>query len=157
MILPPRRIEPSDEIASFDCGQPSLDSWLLDHALRAERERTATTYVVVEDEGRVVAYYSLAAHGVERASIGGGRLARNAPSLVPAVLLARLAVDKRRQGERLGSSLLAHAVTVARTASTLIGLRAIVVNPVDDTASAFYARYGFREFPAGPDRMFYPL
>lgn len=153
---PPRRIEPADRLDEFSCGYQSLDLWLCNQVLRAERERTATTYVVTQDD-MVIAYYSLAAHSVERASIGGGRLARNAPDMVPAILLARLAVDERWQGRHLGSSLLAHAVTTARTAGTMIGLRAIVVDPIDANAAAFYTRYGFRTFPARPDRMFYPL
>lgn len=156
MTRPPRRLEPTDSLDGFGCGHDSLDSWLRHHALRAERERTAATYVVT-DGPTAIAFYSLAAHSVERASIGGGRLARNAPDLVPAILLARLAVDERWQGQLLGSSLLAHAITTVRAAGTLIGLRAVVVDPIDASASAFYAGYGFRPFPANPARLFYPL
>jgi GNAT superfamily N-acetyltransferase len=153
---PPRQIRAADPLGAFACGQPSMDEWLVKHALRAEREKTATTYVVIDD-GHLAAYYSLAAHSVVRASIGGGRLARNAPDHVPALLLARLAVDLDWQGRHLGSSLLAHAVTLARAVGSMVGLRAIVVDPIDDAAAAFYARYGFRPFPSGTGRMFYPL
>jgi len=156
-LNPPRRIEPADVLKGFACGYPSLDEWLIRTALRAERERTATTYVVTTDT-EVVGYYSLAAHSVSRETIGGGRLARNAPNEVPAVLLARLAVDQGWQGHQLGSSLLAHAVTVTRAVSSMIGIRALVVDPIDDAAAAFYAKYGFREFPlATAKRMFYPI
>ncbi|MCL2464853.1 MAG: GNAT family N-acetyltransferase [Micrococcales bacterium] len=155
-MIQPRRIQPSDDLREFHCGHDSLDDWFRSHALRAERERTATTYVILDQE-LVVAYYSLAAHGVERATIGGGRLARNSPDAVPCVLLARLAVDVRWQGKHLGSSLLAHGVRVARSAAGMIGLRTIVVGPIDPAAATFYSRYGFRPFPARSDRMFYPL
>jgi len=155
-IEPPHRIEASDQLSGFACGHPSLDEWLLKTALRAERERTATTYVVLAED-RVVAYYSLAAHSVLRDTIGGGRLARNTPQAVPAILLARLAVDHRWQGRRIGSSLLAHAVTITRTVATMVATRAIIVDPIDDAAAAFYTRYGFRPFPAsGSSRMYLP-
>jgi len=143
---------PGHSLAYFDCGNPELNEWLRKHALRAERERTAITYAVI-DEGDVIAYSSLAAQSVDRDAIGGGKLARNAPPQVPVILLARLAVDTRWQGNRIGQSLLQHAIATAHEAGRLVGLRAVVVDPTDAAAANFY----LRPFPAQPNRLFYPL
>jgi len=123
--------------------------------MRAERDRTAVTYVVTD--GRVVGYYCLSGHSVVRGSVGGGWLARNTPEAIPAVLLGRLAVDRAAQRRGLGASLLAHAILTAREASDLVGLRALVVDPIDDDATDFYERYGFRRFPSGTNRLFLPM
>jgi len=152
----PEHFDVNHDISEFDCGNTDLNLWLRNHGLRAQRERTAMTYVATQN-GKVMGYFSLAAHSVERDDIGGGKLARNAPPLVPVVLLARLAVDKRQQRRHLGSDLLLNAIHIARETGRLVGLRAVVVDPTDAAAANFYLRLGFRPFPAQPDRLFYPL
>jgi predicted N-acetyltransferase YhbS len=154
----PRPIEPTDSLAAFDCGEPTLNIWLLKTALRAEREKTARTYVVTPtDTNLVVGYYCLSSFSVERSSIGGGRLARNAPPMVPAVLLGRLAVDLSHQGAGLGASLLHDAIDNASLVSARIGSRALIVDALSDEAAGFYERYGLRRFPADPLRLYHSL
>lgn len=82
---------------------------------------------------------------------------RNAPDPIPAVLLGRLAVDRAFQGARLGTSLLHDAVVNATTAAERIGLRALIVEALDDNAAAFYARHGFKPFTNQPLRLFHRL
>jgi len=62
---------------------------------------------------------------------------------VPAILLARLAVDDADQGRGLGRSLLADALERIIVAAERVGVRAIVVDAMDDEASAFDKHYGF--------------
>jgi GNAT superfamily N-acetyltransferase len=86
-------------------------------------------------------------------------LAGNTPEQIPALLLGWLAVDlaHQGQGQGLGWSLLQHAIDRAWAARSVIGLRALVADPIDDSATVFYLRYGFRPFPAGSGRLFLPL
>ena len=127
-------------------------------ALRAERERTARSYVVCDaDSQRVVGYYCLSAFSVERDQIGGGPLAHNAPTSVPAVLLGRLAVDQAFQGRGLGASLLHDAVAVAEMVSARIGARALIVDAIDEKAASFYRTYSFQPMPSDPLRLFHKL
>lgn len=156
-FTPPRPLRPDDEIAAFDCGRDALNDWLVRRALRSERERDARTYVSCETNGgRVVGYYCLAASSVARASTSGA-LSRNAPDPIPAVLLGRLAVDREFQGARLGTSLLHDAVVNATAAAERIGLRALIVDALDDNAAAFYARHGFKPFTGQSLRLFHRL
>ena len=153
----PRPLRPDDDIAGFDCGREELNEWLVRRALRSERERDARTYVTCENtSGRVAGYYCLSAFSVGR-SMAPGSLSRNAPDPIPAVLLGRLAVDREFQGARLGTSLLHDAVLNATTAAERIGLRALIVDALDDGAAAFYARRAFRPFPGQPLRLFHRL
>jgi GNAT superfamily N-acetyltransferase len=153
----PRPLRPGDRLDGFDCGQPQLNQWLLRRALRAERERTARTYVSgAAAQDRVAGYYCLSAFSVERAGAPGA-LARNAPDPVPAALLGRLAVDLEFQGARLGTSLLHHAVMTAEAAAERVGLRALVVDALSEDAAAFYASHGFKPFTNQPLRLFHRL
>ena len=57
-------------------------------------------------------------------------LAANQP--VPVVLLGRLAVDVRHQGQHLRRSLLLDAMTRVLEAGELIGIRALLVHAIDE-------------------------
>ena len=56
---------PSHDLGAFDCGEPALNDWLKQRALKNE-SRFSRTYVVCEGD-RVVAYYCISAGAVERA------------------------------------------------------------------------------------------
>jgi predicted N-acetyltransferase YhbS len=60
------------------------------------------------------------------------------------VLLARLAVDTRRQGEGLGRDLLVDAIVHAAAAGQHAAAMFIAVDPIDESARRFYSRFGFR-------------
>jgi len=62
---------------------------------------------------------------------------------VPAVLVGRLAVDRTAQGQGLGSLLLIDAFRRAQFISTQVGVRAVEVHAIDDTARRFYSKFGF--------------
>ena len=63
------------------------------------------------------------------------------------VLLGRLAVDVRWQGQGLGRDLLVDAVLQAVAAGEHAAARFIAVDPIDEAARAFYQHFGFRDVP----------
>lgn len=147
------RVERLDEHhvrSTFECGNAALDAWFAKHALVAQRSDTARTFVLVADDDHVVGYYSLTMGSVEQAS-APRRLVRGLPKYpVPIVLLARLAVDRSAQGKGLGMSLLFEALHRASLAAEHAAARLIAVDPTDDTARAFYQRWGFRPVEGDP-------
>jgi predicted N-acetyltransferase YhbS len=60
------------------------------------------------------------------------------------MVLARLAVDRSVQGQRLGKGLLKDAILRVIQAADIVGVRGILVDATDDAARVFYERYGFR-------------
>ncbi len=66
---------------------------------------------------------------------------------VPVMVLARLAVDHRAQGIKLGASLLQDAVNRAVVVSQNAGVRALLVHALHDRAKEFYEHYGFQSSP----------
>jgi ribosomal protein S18 acetylase RimI-like enzyme len=135
----------------FRCGVQSLDDWLRKHALQSHRSGGSRVFVTTETDPDVAGYYALAAGAVmprnATARLVRG-LAANQP--VPVVLLARLAVDVRHQGQHLGRSLLLDAMTRVLQAGELIGIRALLVHAVDERAREWYAQFGFERSPTHP-------
>jgi predicted N-acetyltransferase YhbS len=70
---------------------------------------------------------------------------------IPICLIARLAVDQAWQSRGLGSHLLRDALRRTLAAAGQIGIRAVLVDAIDDRAAAFYRRYGFE--PASEDGL----
>ena len=133
----------------FACGEASLDEWIKRRALINHLSGAGRAFVVTDQEGRVYGYYAMAAGAVShQAATGNAR--RNMPDPVPVMVLARLAVDRRAQGVKLGASLLQDAVSRAVSVSQNAGVRALLVHALHDRAKLFYERYGFQESPQHP-------
>ena len=131
---------------SFDCGKAPLNQFLQRYALANQANGSARTFVTLSGE-QVFGYYSLAAASAEHAAVTpriSKGLARHA---IPMLLLARLAVDVKAQGQGLGRSLLQSALMKYLQASEVIGCRALMVHAIDDAAIGFYQSYGFESSP----------
>jgi predicted N-acetyltransferase YhbS len=128
-------------------GEPSLDEWLQRFAGQAARRDGARTYVAVEGS-RVIGYYSLCSYQVDRAASPPRTQLGGHP--IPAILLARLAVDISAQGWGLGSALLLDALRISALVADRIGARILVVHALHERAAGFYLRHGFTRFDTDP-------
>ncbi len=147
------RLEPlgAQSLAAFRSGNEALDEWLRLHARTATGHGTRT-YVLVGGEADVVGYFAIAPHVLSRGQ-APARLARGAPQHIPAILLAKLALDVSLQGQGLGGELLIAALEVIVTAARRGGGRVVVVDAIDDTARSFYERHDFTPLPEQPSRL----
>lgn len=149
------RVEPLDDshqLNQFVCGRPDLDEWLRHHARNATRQGTRTYVLIDETSAAVVGYFAVAPHLIEREQAPRG-VGRGAPQRIPAILLAKLALDERLQGRGLGSELLVHALTTILTAARSAGGRVVVVDAIDDAAAGFYGAHDFQPSPTDPRRL----
>ena len=120
---------------------------------QAERRDNARTFLAIDGvDERVLGYYSTTAYRLELDAVavafGSGR--RRYP--VPAVLLARLAVDTSHQGRGLGGALLDALQRVA-AASESVGFEVLIVHAIDQQAATFYRYFGFTPFVDHPHRL----
>lgn len=136
-------------LAEFGCGETSLDEWLKRRALANQLSGASRTFVVADQDARVYGYYAMAAGAVSHQEATSG-VRRNMPDPIPVMVLARLAVDQRAQGIKLGAALLQDAVNRAVAVSHNAGVRALLVHALDERAKQFYEHYGFQESPQHP-------
>ncbi len=137
---------------SFSCGNSDLDEWLSLHARQATRQGTRTYLLVEGDSEAVVGYFAIAPHTLARDE-APRRIGRGAPRAIPAILLAKLALDRRFQGQGLGEELLVHALTKIVTAARVAGGKLVVVDAIDETAASFYRARSFQSSPAEACRL----
>jgi GNAT superfamily N-acetyltransferase len=150
-----RRPEPLGKqhgLDDFRCGEPALDDWLTRHARAAHASGSARVFVAtLEDRETVVGYYALAAAQVgpqdaTTRALKGQPRARP----IPAILLARLAVDEGHQGAGLGRSLLQDVLLRCLEAAEAIGARVLLVHAKHDPAKRWYMQFAFEESPTDP-------
>ncbi|WP_369854560.1 GNAT family N-acetyltransferase [Candidatus Thalassolituus haligoni] len=144
-LLQPMALNHTHELLGFDCGNESLNEWLIKRALKNQISGASRTFVICSGQ-RVVGYYALATGSVER-TLTNSNFARNMPEPIPVIVLGRLAIDTRWQGKRLGAALLKDALTRVVQVSNQVGIRGVLVQAISDTAKVFYQQYGFQPSP----------
>ncbi len=149
--------------ASFSCGTSRLDNFLKRSARKHQSGDFSRVWVATEG-GRtgILGYYALNAHSLECDELPAN-LTKHAPrsGSIPAVYLSMIAVNYRHQGRGIGRILLADALKRAVAAADQIGLKAVVLDVIEDGGPdimekrrAFYLAMGFRSLLGRPLRMF---
>lgn len=147
MMYDSQSLSEQHHLEAFDCGKVELNTWLSGSALHCNRNNTARTFVWTAEENKdVVAYYSLTAHVVEKSTLPS-KIGRGSPDQSPAILLARLALDKTLHGQRLGGVLLADAMDQVGRAVQNVAARFVLVDSIDEEAATFYEYFGFKRIP----------
>ena len=151
-------LAPEHKLDKFDCGSPALIHWLQVWAHHSQRTGSTRTVVVCrKGTKRVVGYHTLTAASASRDETSKALARAAGPHAVPLVLLARLAVDRRSQGHKLGAALMRDAFMRTLQAANQIGAVAMMVHAKDDEARRFYEHWGFKSSPLNPLQLFLPL
>jgi GNAT superfamily N-acetyltransferase len=140
------------DLSALDSTQPTLDDWLRKAARDSDGRNLTRTYVWHGGDNVVVAYYTLMPYFIERETLST-KQARGLPDRISCYLIARLALDRSLHGQRLGSQLLASALTRAAIGARELGGRYVIVDAIDDAAASFYGHHGFEAIPGRPDRL----
>ena len=137
------------QLHTFACGESVLDEWLKRRALSNQSSGASRTFVVTNEEQHVMGYYALAAGAVSHME-ATRTIRQNMPDPLPVMVLARLAVDAKAQGMKLGAALLKDALQRCVLVSQNMGVRAMLVHALNDSARQFYVYHGFAASPVHP-------
>lgn len=136
-------LERSFKKSEFKCGKAPLDDYLHKIAKQDAQRDIARTFVHVEGT-KIKGYYSISSSSIQRIDLPDEHLKKLPlyPAL-PTIILGRLAVDERYQGQGLGPQLLIDAFRRCCVANQIIASHALVVDAIDDDAKRFYEKFGF--------------
>ena len=150
-ITAPEPLTARHDTSAFDSNTPELDEWLKRRALQQNEApgAPARTYIVTDGGIRVVGFYALATGAVEQLALL--KKARfDMPRVVPAIVLARLAVHKDYQRTYgLGTALVKDALQRALAASQHIGASVVLVDAISEAAKQWYLQRGFKPCTVG--------
>jgi predicted N-acetyltransferase YhbS len=137
-----RQLQPADDRSEFSCGDPDYDDFIRKYAGQNDfRHHVGRTLVAVEDE-RVVAYatYTLGELAVDALPPSAAQGMPRYPA--PVLRLARLAVDVRYQGGRIGTFLVGEVISLALRLRDDHCCVAVIVDALRDR-QGFYESLGF--------------
>lgn len=129
-------------LKSFNCGNNDLNIFLRNFAWANDRNGIGKTYVLI-NKNVIYGFFTLSSAQIKRSSLIDETDTRLPRYPIPAIRLARLAVDKKYQGQKIGSRLLKEALVKIVNASNVVGIYLIVVEPKIE-AIGFYEKYGFK-------------
>ncbi len=143
----------------FDCGEPALDDFLKTKAAQHQDRRVSRTFVLTETETpeQILGYYSLSNCQVAREELSAIEAKALPRHPIPAVLLARIAVDRSAQGRRFGQWLLMDSIKRCALVGRQTGVYALVVDAKNQSAKDFYERFGFTAIFNRPTTLYLPL
>jgi len=145
----------------FDCGVDALNKFLKEQASSAGIKKISRTNVLVDEQRptEVVAYYTL--NFAEVSAPVDSRLYKKYPHKLPALLLSRLATDKKYQGQGHGEYMLIDAICAVAKIDIEQYSPAPVVGLVVDAKPGkdeFYKKQGFLVMDeASPTRQWLPI
>jgi GNAT superfamily N-acetyltransferase len=142
------------ERENFDCGEDNLNQFLRKYARQNSERGFGRTFVAVLPERREVCGYYTLSSGSVSFEIVPEKLPRYP---IPTAHLGRLAVDLKMQGQRLGELLLIDALERTVLIAVELGIYAIELYALTDTAKRFYLRYGFIELKDDEKHLYLPV
>jgi GNAT superfamily N-acetyltransferase len=155
-VNPIRRVEklrPDHPVEGFDCGREPLNRYLLRYAWQNQQAGASQTYVGIVDD-TLVGFYTLAVGQVTREEAPSRLTKGLARHPVPIMLLARLGVDRRWQGQGIGKALLKDAMLRTLQAANIAGIHAFAAHAKDEKARRFYGHFDFIPSPVDPMHLF---
>jgi predicted N-acetyltransferase YhbS len=145
---PPQPIAADHALADFDCGEPSLNDWLKQRALKNHGSGASRCFVVCHGK-TVIGYYSLSAGAISH-DAAPKAMPRNMPDPLPVLLLGRLAIDRHHHNQGIGQALLRDAMLRSVSIASHAGVIAILVHALTESAKQFYLSRGFVASPLQP-------
>jgi len=129
---------------AFDCGEAALNEFLRRYARRNHELGGAKTFLAIDDseDGAILGFYSLSPASIDYARVPEIVRRGLARYDVPTFRLARLAVDRRVQGQGLGGQLLLAAGRRCLVVSAEVGGVALLIDAKNARVAAWYASYG---------------
>ena len=138
-------------LTAFDCGDSDLNEFLLEDAKLFLEKRIANTYIL-EDEGKIAAYFCLLNDKVSRQEITNSRWKEIKDSFpdnkrfrsYPTIKIGRFAVAREYHGQHIGSTLMDALKLFLKNDVSRSAFRYITVDAYL-SAIPFYIKNGFAE------------
>jgi GNAT superfamily N-acetyltransferase len=144
---------------AFDCGDSELNDFLKRHARKSHERGGAKTFLAIDDadNATILGFYSLSPASLAYASAPEQVTRGLARHDVPVFRLARLAVDRRAQGQGLGGQLLLTAGRRRLWVAAQAGGVAMLIDAKNLRGVDWYASFGALPLKDAPLSLVLPF
>ena len=138
-----KEIQRKSLLKNFDCGIEQLNEFLSRYAIKNDELGIGRTFIALNSSNYILGYFTLATAQVAYQEIPDECKGKLPKYPIPALRIARLAVNKELQGNGIGKWLLSQVFIKAVQVSDITGLYLIIVD-AKETSKSFYEYYGFQ-------------
>jgi GNAT superfamily N-acetyltransferase len=144
---------------TFDCGEEALNEFLRRYARKNHELGAAKTFLAIDDANNksILGFYSLSPASVDYPRTPETVKRGLARDDVPGFRLARLAVDRKLQGQGLGGQLLLAAGRRCLLAAAEVGGVVLVIDANNERVAGWYAACGALPLLDAPLSLLLPL
>jgi GNAT superfamily N-acetyltransferase len=145
----------------FDCGNTVINSFVHNSLKPQVKKSLSVAYVLTDavQDDRFAGFYTLAQHMIEVSALSALELG-SLPRKIPCSRLILLGIDKRYQGQQLGSRIMKHALVLTKSIAQQIGSYGLYLD-AEPKAVGFYSKLGFAllegDASPAPSPMFLPI
>ena len=140
-------------LKDFDCGNNDLNDYLKCFAYQNDKSGIGKTFVLFDDD-IAVGFVTLCSASINFEDVPKTMKLPRYP--IPAIKIARLAVDKRYQNKGFGKELLAFSLEKIAMLADFIGVRFVTVDAKEESKS-FYEHFGFISLPTKKETYILPI
>ena len=146
--------------SAFSCGHGPIDNFLKSSLSDQIKTGMAVAYMATKEaDTTVLGFYTLGAM-VVRSGLGPTKWKRARVSEIPVIYIRAVAVDKKLQGNGVGTTMMIDALKKCAEISEQVGAAAVVLDVLDgdhvEKRWKFYEGLGFHHLndPDNPKRVF---
>jgi GNAT superfamily N-acetyltransferase len=139
---------------AFSCDGAGVDDWLRTKALQQQDKRLSVTRVLLNDDGKIVGFYTLATGQIDFGDLPPQMVKHLPQRALPVAVLAWLGVDHDYHRQGWGRLLLAQALRDCYESGRTFAFVAVILDCIDDKAGAFYRKWDFQALPGYRNRLF---
>ena len=142
-------------LTSFTCSEPELNDFLKTDALNDHENLYSITRLICY-ENNIIGFFTLIADNISVKTIPENEYSDYHYNKLPAVKIARLAVDKNYEHKGIGTLIITEILSVVNLISDNIGCRIITVD-AKENALGFYKKFTFREVLSKKNQDYIPM
>lgn len=145
------RLSATHDRQAFDCGNADINRYLHQYANQHAKKGIAKINVLADGQ-TIKGFYTLSNAYIDNAD---GQI-KGYPKQIPAIIIGRIGVDKRFQGQGLSNLLLSHALKKIQQLADDTGIAFVIIDAKDENLATYYQKFGFYKTTV-PLRLILPV
>jgi GNAT superfamily N-acetyltransferase len=145
-------------IRAFFCGETQIDDYIKKYALINQYNNIGQTWILHDkNKSEIIGYYTISNSQILISSFPQ-EYTKNLPKYpVPCILIGKLGVDRKCQGQGFGEYLLYDSLKRIKDISINVGCNAAIIDAINDKVADYYSKNGFIRFKEKPNSLYLPV
>lgn len=133
------KLDDSHDKKAFDCGNDIINHYLKNMAKQHAKKGISKTHILHKDS-QILGFYTLSNLHIEN----NDNQIKGYPRQIPAILIGKMGVDMRYQGQGLSKLLLSQALKHIKKIADETGIAFAIIDAKDESLASYYEKFSFQ-------------